>query len=820
MKKTLLTIAITMAALFATCGMAFASNAVVDSGGYTHPSKFSNCMVIDGIDVSYYQQTIDWGKVKRQGIDYAIIRIGYTNLDSPFRTNLDSFFEQNYENARANGVMVGVYYYSCATSLTEAQKEAQFVLDTLNGRELDMPVAFDCEYAGRLKTAYDNAGTTTEKRTKLTSISLAFLNYITKNSDYEAMFYSYRNMMCPVLYASSYKLNMSLIDNKYKVWLAQYSSDNSYARPFEFWQYTSSGKVTGITGSVDCNFWYFDSSADATVSGTTNINSASVSLSRTSYEYTKFKKQPIITATYNGTTLKKGTDYDYYYIKNVLAGTGYAMLRGKGKYSGTKLVPFTITTTDIAEGGTVADIADYTYDGTAKKPTVKVQYTGTTLTKGTDYTVSYSNNTNAGTATVKITGKRNFHGTLTKTFKINKATPTFSGYSSYTRTVSRADWTLNTKSTSDAVLTYKSSDTSIATVDSSGKVSLKGGTGVVYITVTSPATSNYAAATKQVKITVSADEAAAATITTGADSYSKTVSDTGFDLGASANSGGALTFSSSDTTIASVSSDGYVTLKGKAGTATITIQCAAAGNYEAATKTVKITVTEQSSGSSIVTGVENTTIKASSVLGSGFIRLNWTKSAGYKVDYFEIYRSTSKTGFGDTPFFTTSSGTATTYKNTKSLEKGVRYYYRIRGVRSVNGQTVYTQWSNLSYRLYNPTAVSASSDDLQAAQAVQSLQLVARSANGTAPSGKKAVQVYWYAKNGSTLDLDGYEIYRSTKVDNNYGSTPIFTTKNEQYYNTSAKSGVKYYYKVRGYKVINGEKVYTPYSLKAIRTAK
>ena len=107
MKKTLLTIAITMAALFAACGMAFASSAVVDSGGYTHPPQFNNCIVIDGFDVSYYQKDIDWGKVKRQGIDYAFIRLGYTNLDSPFRINIDSFFEQNYENARANGVMVG-----------------------------------------------------------------------------------------------------------------------------------------------------------------------------------------------------------------------------------------------------------------------------------------------------------------------------------------------------------------------------------------------------------------------------------------------------------------------------------------------------------------------------------------------------------------------------------------------------------------------------------------------------------------------------------------------------------------------------------------
>lgn len=819
MKKTLLTIAITMAALFATCSMAFASNAVVDSGGYTHPSQFNNCMVIDGVDVSYYQQNIDWAKVKRQGIDYAYIRVGYTNLDSPFRTNIDSFFEQNYENARANGVMVGVYYYSCATTIKEAQQEAQFVLDTLNGRELDLPVAYDCEYAGRLKTAYDNAGTAAQKRTKLTSNSLAFLNYITKNSDYEPMFYSYRSMTSPYGNPGAAKLNMSLIDNKYKVWLAQYSSDNSYERPYEYWQYTSSGKVTGISGNVDCNFWYYDNAAEETISGTTSIKDASVTLSKTSYEYTKFKKSPAVTVKYNGTALTKDVDYKVYYIKNVLAGTGYAMVRGTGNYSNTQMVPFTIATADIADGGTIGDIADYTYNGSAKKPTVKVQFTGTTLTKGTDYTVSYSNNTNAGTATVKVTGKRNFHGTLTKTFKINKATPTFTGYIGYTRTVSRPDWTINTKCSSDATLTYKSSDTSIATVSSSGKVSLKGKTGVAYITVTSPATANYTAATRQVKITVNPDETTAATITTGADSYTKTVNDSGFSLEASADSGGKLTYSSSDTSVATVSEVGYVTLKGKAGTATITIKCAAAGNYEAASKTVTVTVTESSSDR-LINGVENTTIKASSALGSGFIRVNWTKSAGFKVDYFEIYRSTTKTGFGDTPFFTTKNGTANTYKNTKSLVKGNRYYYKIRGVRTIDGQTVYTQWSNLANRIYNPTTVSASSDDELAVQKIESLQLVARSAIENAPSGKAAIKVYWYAKDGSELDLDGYEIYRSTKVDNQYGTKPIFTTENLQYFNTSAKKGTKYYYKVRGYKMINDEKVYTPFSLKAIRTAK
>ncbi|MCC8049879.1 MAG: MBG domain-containing protein, partial [Clostridiales bacterium] len=73
-------------------------------------------------------------------------------------------------------------------------------------------------------------------------------------------------------------------------------------------------------------------------------------------------------------------------------------------------------------GATVTlSATSYTYDGTAKKPTATVKVNGTTLTSGTDYTVSYSNNTNVGTATVTITGKGNYTGTATKTFTINAA---------------------------------------------------------------------------------------------------------------------------------------------------------------------------------------------------------------------------------------------------------------------------------------------------------------------------------------------------------------------------------------------------------------
>lgn len=689
MKKTriILTIVTTLAALFITCSIAFGSNAVVDSNTYTHASKFSNSMVIDGIDVSYVQENIDWAKVKRQGIDFALIRLGHTWQADPFRPNMDDWFATNMKNAKEAGVMIGVYYYSQATTMKEAQSEAKFVVEALDGYDLDMPVVYDCEMDGRLSTAYKKWPSSSRKAT-LTSNSLAFLKVI-KDAGYEPMFYSYLNMM-------NSNLNMSLIENKYKVWFAQYNTYPSYDRDYEFWQYTSSGSVSGISGRVDCNFWYYDNNAETTKAGTTSIKKADITLGATSFKYNKNKKYPKVTVKYNGSTLTQGTDYKVNYIKNVLAGTAYAMVTGKGKYSNTQLVPFTISKANIAEVATVADIADVTYSGKLKIPSVKVKQSGTTLTKNTDYTVSYSNNRNAGTATVKITGKRNYSGTITKTFKINKATPAFSGYTGYTRTVSRPDFKLNTKCDSGAALTYKSSDTSIATVSSNGTISLKGGTGIVYITVTSPETANYKAASRQVRITVNPDEASAATITTGASSYNKNVNDSAFSLDASTNSDGALTYSSSNTSVATVDSTGRVTLKGIAGTTTITIKVAATSNYAAATKTVTVTVTDDGMHPSggIINGVQNTTLTARSEAGNGYIRVYWTKSYGYKMDYFEVFRSVKKdSGYGTTAFYRSKTGAAKSYKNTKALVKGTRYYYKVRGVREIDGETYYTKWS-------------------------------------------------------------------------------------------------------------------------------
>lgn len=89
---------------------------------------------------------------------------------------------------------------------------------------------------------------------------------------------------------------------------------------------------------------------------------------------------------------------------------------------------------------------------------------------------------------------------------------------------------------------------------------------------------------------------------------------------------------------------------------------------------------------------------------NGAIRVTWKKSAGYKADCFQIFRSTKKpTGYGKTPIYTTKTGKATYYTNSKALKKGIRYYYKVRGMRVIDGKTYYTKWSNICYRTATKT---------------------------------------------------------------------------------------------------------------------
>ncbi|MBR1739238.1 MAG: Ig-like domain-containing protein [Ruminococcus sp.] len=177
---------------------------------------------------------------------------------------------------------------------------------------------------------------------------------------------------------------------------------------------TATCTVTGIgkyTGTKSVNYTIKDASK-------TDISKATATLGATSFVYTGTAKNPSVKLAYSGTTLKKGTDYTVEYKNNINAGTASVVITGIGKYTGTKTVNYTIKRRNVANFTITLSKTSFAYTGTAKNPSVTVKYGSYTLKKGTDYKVAYTNNVEKGTATVTITGKGNFGGTLSANYTI------------------------------------------------------------------------------------------------------------------------------------------------------------------------------------------------------------------------------------------------------------------------------------------------------------------------------------------------------------------------------------------------------------------
>ena len=193
-----------------------------------------------GIDVSKYQGKIDWAKVKQDGIDFAMIRVGYRGYGNG-KIVMDPYFEQNVKGARANGIHVGIYFYSVAKNEMEALEEANWTINAIKEYNITYPVAFDLEDFNR----YRLSGVS---YTQLNKNAVVFLNRI-QSAGYTPMQYGSKSTFGPIW-------NMNTL-NKYKVWLAHYTDKTNYSGKYNMWQYTSNGKVSGISGRVDLNIAYF-----------------------------------------------------------------------------------------------------------------------------------------------------------------------------------------------------------------------------------------------------------------------------------------------------------------------------------------------------------------------------------------------------------------------------------------------------------------------------------------------------------------------------------------------------------------------------------
>lgn len=191
-----------------------------------------------GIDVSSYQGSVDWAAVKASGVDFAILRTGYGDENPAVQT--DAYFSANYDGATSNGVKVGAYHASYATTPEAALREAQLCLSILNGRHLDYPVFFDVEQSAHAAMTSD----------QLAAVVSAFCGAVTA-AGYRAGIYSSANM-----YNSN--LNSAAL-NGYDKWVAHHDVvAPNFSGAHTMWQYTSTGSVPGIAGSVDLDYSYQD----------------------------------------------------------------------------------------------------------------------------------------------------------------------------------------------------------------------------------------------------------------------------------------------------------------------------------------------------------------------------------------------------------------------------------------------------------------------------------------------------------------------------------------------------------------------------------
>lgn len=237
-------------------------------------------MAVKGIDVSYWQGIIDWAKVKAAGISFAIIKAG--GSDDGFYT--DSKWETNYKGAKANGIAVGAYYFVGPKCVNAAagKADAERFIQLLKGKQFEYPVFMD------------NEAQQVSAKTGITEASIAFCETM------EAAGYFVG------IYGSTYSGFRDRMDDSkltaYTHWVAQYASKCTYSGKYGIWQYSSKGRVNGISGNVDMDLSYVDYPSAIKGGGFNG------------YEKTVFSSKPVASTT----PAKKSTDE---IAREVIAGS-------------------------------------------------------------------------------------------------------------------------------------------------------------------------------------------------------------------------------------------------------------------------------------------------------------------------------------------------------------------------------------------------------------------------------------------------------------------------------------------------------------------
>ena len=244
--------------------------------------------MLKGIDVSQWQGSVDWAKVKQSGVQFVILRAGFGRDIS----QKDPTFEKNYAGATKAGLKVGAYWYSYAVSSADAKQEAKTCIQAIKGKKFDFPIYFDLEEQSQFAKG----------RNFCDSLVESFCGELEKNGYFTGLYISRSPLQNYI---------SSSVAKKYALWIAEYGPKCNYDGEYGMWQHTSGYRVNGINGNVDHNYCYVDypgiiksvglngfTKSDATIKKSTS-SSKSTTSSKTSTKKTNTTK----TSTKKTTTI-------------------------------------------------------------------------------------------------------------------------------------------------------------------------------------------------------------------------------------------------------------------------------------------------------------------------------------------------------------------------------------------------------------------------------------------------------------------------------------------------------------------------------------
>jgi len=188
-----------------------------------------------GIDISQYQRNVDFRKVKAAGYDFVIIRAGF----GKYAKQKDPQFETHYRNAKAAGLNVGAYWYSYAASVEDAKAEAKICLEVIKGKQFEYPIYFDLEERAQF----------VKGRSFCDGLVKTFCGELEK-AGYFAGLYISRSPLQQYISAD--------VAKRYALWIAEYGSKCNYKGTYGMWQYSSTGRVSGVNGNCDLDYSYKD----------------------------------------------------------------------------------------------------------------------------------------------------------------------------------------------------------------------------------------------------------------------------------------------------------------------------------------------------------------------------------------------------------------------------------------------------------------------------------------------------------------------------------------------------------------------------------